>query len=213
MIDPLPAVSAGPVRQAINLSCWASTRARPRCDSAWKGGSTAGRGNCDFAFQLDHATTKNGFVPRLWASRKIAALVEDIRQAGADSSRRSPCNRARHDPRLKELVDEIVRLSVEFGILTEYTAFIDKQGTDLTARNAVLQQATAELRRSMPRTPGGHGRREPSHERQRVDFPVHAERPQRLLRSEHEPGAKPATCSKSATGPSSSAATPGSTAA
>ena len=78
-----------------------------------------------FSFQLDHATTKNGFVPRLWASRKIAALIEEIRQAGADVSPPVGRARAKSDPRMKELVNEIVRLSVEFGILTEYTAFID----------------------------------------------------------------------------------------
>ena len=32
---------------------------------------------------------------------------------------------------MKELVDEIVRLSVEFGILTEYTSFLATEGTDL----------------------------------------------------------------------------------
>ena len=31
----------------------------------------------------------------------------------------------------RELVEEIVRLSTEFGILTEYTAFLAREGTDL----------------------------------------------------------------------------------
>ncbi|MCB1097263.1 MAG: hypothetical protein KDN22_16945, partial [Verrucomicrobiae bacterium] len=35
------------------------------------------------------------------------------------------------DPRVRELVDEIVRLSQEFGILTEYTAFLAEEGTNL----------------------------------------------------------------------------------
>ena len=111
----------------------------------------------EFAFQLDRATTKNGFVPRLWASRKIAALVEEIRQAGADARPAVGHGQAQSDPRLKELVDEIVRLSVEFGILTEYTAFIDKQGTDLTARNAVLQQATQNFVERAQSTRAGMG--------------------------------------------------------
>ncbi len=96
----------------------------------------------EFAFHLDHATVKNGFVPRLWASRKIAALIEEIREAGAGPQPSLVSARPTTDPRMKELVDEIVRLSLEFGILTEYTAFLDKEGSDLTVRNEVLRQAT-----------------------------------------------------------------------
>jgi hypothetical protein len=39
-------------------------------------------------------------------------------------------------------VDEIVALSTEFGILTEYTAFLAREGTDLTRRDEVLAEAT-----------------------------------------------------------------------
>ena len=45
---------------------------------------------------------------------------------------RPPAPSARvNDPKLKELVDEIIRLSTEFGVLTEYTAFLATDGTDL----------------------------------------------------------------------------------
>ena len=40
----------------------------------------------DLKFDLSKATTRNAFVPRLWASRKIARLVEIITEAGADNS-------------------------------------------------------------------------------------------------------------------------------
>ena len=82
-----------------------------------------------FNFSLDKATVKNAFVPRLWASRKIATLVDAVRDLGADTGTiaHAPANH----PRMKELVDEIVRLSKEFGILTEYTAFLAREGTDL----------------------------------------------------------------------------------
>jgi Ca-activated chloride channel family protein len=85
-------------------------------------------------FGVDQATTHNAFVPRLWASRRIAFLVDQLRQAGASQ----PGRPARvgetllKDPRYRELVDEIVRLSTEFGILSEYTAFLAKEGTDLS---------------------------------------------------------------------------------
>ncbi|KAA0217377.1 MAG: VWA domain-containing protein [Leptolyngbya sp. PLA3] len=64
------------------------------------------------------ASSANGFVARLWAQRKIAALIDQIRQTGADGQT-SP-----DDPKYKELVDSVVALSQEYGILTEYTAFI-----------------------------------------------------------------------------------------
>ena len=100
-----------------------------------------------FAFRLDKATTRNSFVPRLWASRKIALLIEEIRQAGASlGAAPSVANvRASTDPRMKELVDEIVRLSIEFGILTEYTAFLAKEGTDLASRGEILEVTNSNL--------------------------------------------------------------------
>lgn len=79
----------------------------------------------EFSFSFDSASTANAFVPRLWASRKIAILIDSIRQATADAGlSTSGSSVIASDPKMKELVDEIVRLSTEFGILTEYTAFL-----------------------------------------------------------------------------------------
>jgi len=75
----------------------------------------------EFAFDAAKSTTKNSFVPRLWASRKIASLIEEIRQSNADAG--LPTVGA-PDAAKKELIDEIVRLSTKWGILTEYTAFL-----------------------------------------------------------------------------------------
>ncbi len=92
-----------------------------------------------FHFNLDKATTRNSFVPRLWAERKIGVLVDAIRSSGADPN--TMTSAAPGDPRLQELVDEIVRLSTEFGILTEYTAFLAREGSDLTRQNDVAAEA------------------------------------------------------------------------
>lgn len=112
-------------------------------------------------FDLTHATTANAFVPRLWASRKIAHLTDAIRDLGVDQphagpaagtfSNRSllssappsaaPASPAGTDPRLRELVGEIVRLSRDFGILTEYTAFFAREGTDLSQPTQLLAEA------------------------------------------------------------------------
>jgi len=98
-----------------------------------------------FTFDLDKATTRNAFVPRLWASRKIGVLVDAVRQLGADVGPLPGQRSVSGDPRLKELVDEIVSLSAEFGILTEYTAFLAREGTDLTRRDAVLAEANSNF--------------------------------------------------------------------
>lgn len=84
-----------------------------------------------YSFDIASASPANAFVGRLWATRRIAALTDSIRQRGpgVDASR---------DPAVKELVDEVVRLSSRFGILTEYTAFL---ATDPNDRLAVAAPA------------------------------------------------------------------------
>ena len=111
----------------------------------------------EFEFKLDKATTKNNFVPRLWASRKIAMLIEDIRQAGAAGGGYATAKAPPTDPRMKELVDEIVHLSMEFGILTEYTAFLAKEGTDLSHRDEILTATNTNLIDRAQRSRAGMG--------------------------------------------------------
>lgn len=62
---------------------------------------------------IDEASSKYGFIPRLWAQQRIDSLVSQIRVSTADGS----------EPNA-ELVEEITRLSLEHGIMTEYTAFL-----------------------------------------------------------------------------------------
>ncbi len=88
-----------------------------------------------FPFNPGYASVRNSYVPRLWASRKIGFLSDAIRQTQLPVT----------DPRVKELVDEVVRLSTEFGVMTEYTSFLALEGTDLSRRNAVLQEATSNF--------------------------------------------------------------------
>lgn len=104
-----------------------------------------------FSFEFDKARARNGFVPRLWASRKIAQLIDEVRQMGAEPGTSSS------DPKVKELVDAIVRLSTEFGILTEYTAFLAREGTDLTDMDAVREEASMVLSGRAMQTRAGMG--------------------------------------------------------
>ena len=63
-----------------------------------------------FAYGDIHFRDEGGesFIPRLWATRKIGHLLSQIRLHGES----------------KELVDEIVSLSVRYGIITPYTSFL-----------------------------------------------------------------------------------------
>ena len=60
------------------------------------------------------------FLPRLWAQRKVAYLVDEVRLNGEN----------------KELIDEITRLSEKYGIMTPYTSFL------VTEEQAVARQQT-----------------------------------------------------------------------
>lgn len=93
-----------------------------------------------FTFSPDRASPANNHVPRLWAAGKIATLTESIR----DLSDGSPV--PRNDPRFRELVDEIVRLSREFGILSEYTAFFADDRAPLAAGAEAVRHVESELR-------------------------------------------------------------------
>ncbi|HEX8916312.1 MAG TPA: VIT and VWA domain-containing protein, partial [Humisphaera sp.] len=52
--------------------------------------------------------TTNAFIPRLWATRRVGYLLDEIRLRGES----------------KELKDEVTRLAREHGIVTPYTAFL-----------------------------------------------------------------------------------------
>lgn len=100
----------------------------------------------EFKLDVDGATTRNGFVPRLWASRKIGLLVDEIRALGADAATAPIAGQSKADPVRTELIEEIVKLSTEFGILTEYTSFLAQEGTDLTRKDALVWNAGQSLR-------------------------------------------------------------------
>ena len=104
---------------------------------------------------LDQATTRNGFVPRLWASRKIGLLVDAIREQGGTAGVVSREAKGTMSAATRELVDEIVRLSTEFGILTEYTAFLAREGTDFSQKDKVLSEAENLFRTRAMQTRSG----------------------------------------------------------
>ena len=108
-----------------------------------------------FRFGFEQATTKNAFVPRLWASRKIAALTDAIRDLGADEQPGPTA--ALVSPKVKELVDEVVQLSKEFGVLTEYTAFLAREGTDLNQPMHLALEAQKQYQERALKVRSGYG--------------------------------------------------------
>jgi Ca-activated chloride channel family protein len=109
----------------------------------------------EFRLSLDQATTRNSFVPRLWASRKIGLLVDAIREQGGTPGIVSRAVKENMPPATRELVDEIVRLSTEFGILTEYTAFLAREGTDFSQKQKLLSEAESLFRQRAIQTRSG----------------------------------------------------------
>jgi Ca-activated chloride channel homolog len=65
--------------------------------------------NLDFPMRAD----KNDFLPRLWATRRVGWLMEQIRNNGEN----------------KELKDEVVDLGTRFGIVTPYTSYLATDGS------------------------------------------------------------------------------------
>lgn len=80
--------------------------------------------------------TAHSFLPRLWASRRIGQLLDQIRLNGQN----------------KELIEEVVKLSKQYGIITEYTSFLVRDEVDVRARYdtaPMMQEAEAQFNRSL----------------------------------------------------------------
>ncbi len=77
------------------------------------------------------------FIARLWATRKIGYLLQQIRLHGED----------------RELVDEIVELSIRYGIITPYTSFLVEE-TEMAlreeGRQTIVETVEVEVAREAP---------------------------------------------------------------
>ncbi len=95
-------------------------------------GEMAGRKRT-FAYNVffPELATADDFIPRLWATRKIGYLEDQVRLNGAK----------------QELLEEIISLSKQYGVLTEYTSFLVDLDTTAPGRpmpNA-LSRSTHQL--------------------------------------------------------------------
>jgi Ca-activated chloride channel family protein len=85
---------------------------------------------------------ENDFLPRLWATRRVGWLMEQIRSNGE----------------ARELRDEVVDLGTRYGIVTPYTSYLALEPG--AATEGVNITSTAPLRNTLPgnrRTPMSRG--------------------------------------------------------
>ena len=101
---------------------------------------------------LPERDLENGFVPKLWAGRRIGFLLEEIRLKGENA----------------ELKDEVIRLSKEHGIVTPYTSYLVEEpgardGLNLGFRPLSVDESlqrgsrTAPLQERLGQTGGAGG--------------------------------------------------------
>jgi Ca-activated chloride channel family protein len=90
-------------------------------------------------YDFANALPRNDFVKRLWAMRRIAGLEDELRRVGADPSALASL---KDDPRYSELVKEMLDLATRFGVLTDSTAFLALEGTQLGDSASLLLAAT-----------------------------------------------------------------------
>ncbi len=124
--DPLPDLFAG--SQLVLVGRYRA----PGSGSIQLWGKVQGRTqHFDYPNQFFRSSGGSDFLPRLWATRKIGALLNMVRLQGPD----------------EELVDQIVRLSIRYGIVTPYTSYLVTEPMALgsQAQEGIANDAYEEL--------------------------------------------------------------------
>lgn len=75
------------------------------------------------------------YLPRLWATRKIGALLRQIRLEGPE----------------EELIDQVIALSVRYGVVTPYTSYLVTDSKSLTEEGR--SELAADVMEQMTATP------------------------------------------------------------
>ena len=107
-------------------------------------GDEGGR-KVDFTYNANFAERSaddtDAFVARLWATRRIGEIIDDLDLHG----------------RNQELVNELVSLSQKYGILTPYTSFLTEDSVSLTASRANNMFAAGSVSTQMVTVTGQAG--------------------------------------------------------
>jgi Ca-activated chloride channel family protein len=83
----------------------------------------------DVEFADHKAGPNNSYVEKIWATRKVGFLIDQIDLNG----------------KTDELIDELVALSKKYGILTPYTAFLAREDMDIADANTMRWEAERNL--------------------------------------------------------------------
>lgn len=95
----------------------------------------------DTRFGDSASTRRNGFVESLWATRRIGEIIDQLDLNGQN----------------KELVDELVALSLQHGIMTPYTSFLAEENVSLNDRSRLLTEAQGRSERGLSMASGRRG--------------------------------------------------------
>ncbi len=98
----------------------------------------------DLTFATDRQSSHSAeFIPRLWATRKVGHLLNQIRLHGEN----------------RETIDEIVNLSIRYGIITPYTSFLVEEpemALSQEGRNIIVEDEMAAAEEApAPEVSGG----------------------------------------------------------
>lgn len=85
--------------------------------------------NLDFPARAED----NTFIPRLWATRRVGWLVDQIRSNGEQ----------------KELRDEVIDLGTRYGIVTPYTSYLATDGSERQLGFAAADRSSAPAAKAM----------------------------------------------------------------
>ena len=83
------------------------------------------------------------FVEQIWATRRVGYLMDQVQLNGES----------------KEIIDEIVTLSTEYGIMTPYTSFLADESTNLADARVVHARALREMDQLRSDVSGARGQR------------------------------------------------------
>jgi Ca-activated chloride channel homolog len=89
------------------------------------------------------ANSLQASIPRLWATRKVGYLLNQIRLQGAN----------------QEIIDQIVRLSIRYGIVTPYTSYLvtDQAPLGVAEQQRLADEAYGKMIANPTAAPSGQG--------------------------------------------------------
>lgn len=92
-------------------------------------------------FRDADSTRRNGFVETFWATRRMGEIIDELDLRGQN----------------KELVDELVALSLTHGIMTPYTSFLADESVSFGDRNRFVTEAESRSAAGLSVTSGRAG--------------------------------------------------------